>query len=79
MGPCVRRDDPLIARGTDGANGSRECGPNEKLRDTHPLQFAKVGFANSSAQPIAHTRSAGSATDELLQMFRVPGPLHRDP
>src|SRR6266700_527592 len=34
-----------------GANGSRECAPDDKLRDTHQLHFMKMmGFAG--AQPI---------------------------
>jgi hypothetical protein len=32
-----------------GSNGSRECAPDDKLRDTHQLPFAKMmGFAKGS-------------------------------
>ena len=35
-----------------GANGSRECAPDDKLRDTHQLKFAKMmGFAKGSTHP----------------------------
>jgi hypothetical protein len=35
-----------------GANGSRECAPDDKLRDTHQLQSAKMmGFAKGSTHP----------------------------
>jgi hypothetical protein len=35
-----------------GANGSRECAPDDKLRDTHHLQLAKMmGFAKGSTHP----------------------------
>jgi hypothetical protein len=34
------------------ANRSRECAPDDKLSDTHQLQFAGVmGFARGSARP----------------------------
>jgi hypothetical protein len=35
--------------------------------------------ASLSAPRPKPSAAAGSATDELLQMFRVPGSLHRDP
>src|SRR5882724_1033047 len=31
--------ESLIARRMGGANGSRECAPDDKLRDTHQLQL----------------------------------------
>jgi len=32
-----------------GANGSRECAPDDKLRDTHQLHFMEMmGFAGST-------------------------------
>jgi hypothetical protein len=35
-----------------GANGSRECAPDDKLRDTHQLEFEKMmGFANGPTDP----------------------------
>jgi hypothetical protein len=35
-----------------GANGSRECVPDDKLRDTHQLLFmALMGFARGSTHP----------------------------
>ncbi len=48
-----------LARRMGGANGSRECAPDDKLRDTHQLPFAKMmGFArglNPSYLLIAQT------------------------
>jgi hypothetical protein len=33
----------------DGANGSRECAPDDKLRDSHQLHFMEMmGFAGST-------------------------------
>ena len=41
-----------------GANGSRECAPDDKLRDTHQLLFmASMGFAKSSTHPAYYDRS----------------------
>jgi hypothetical protein len=35
-----------------GANGSRECAPDDKLRDTHQLLFmASMGIAKGSTHP----------------------------
>src|SRR4029453_4688519 len=35
-----------------GANGSRECAPDDKLRDIHQLLFvALMGFAKGSTHP----------------------------
>jgi hypothetical protein len=35
-----------------GATGSRECAPDDELRDNNQLQFAKMmGFANSAPHP----------------------------
>jgi hypothetical protein len=35
-----------------GANGSRECAPDDKLRDTHQLQLVQVmSFAKGSTHP----------------------------
>jgi hypothetical protein len=35
-----------------GANGSRECAPDDKLRDTHQFEFTEMmGFAKSSTHP----------------------------
>jgi hypothetical protein len=40
------------ARRMGGANGSCECAPDDKLRDTRQLQFAKMmGFAKGSTHP----------------------------
>src|SRR6266550_7580442 len=37
------------ARRMGGANGSRECAPDDKLRDTHQLHLMKMmGFAGST-------------------------------
>jgi hypothetical protein len=39
----------LAAHRMGGANGSRECAPDDKLRDTHPLHFIEMmGFAGST-------------------------------
>ena len=44
------------ARRMGGANGARECAPDDRLRDTHQLPLAQVmGFAK--AQPIARMRA----------------------
>jgi hypothetical protein len=47
-----------------GANGPRECAPDDKLRDTHQLKLAKMmGFANGSTHPASHYRAlAGPAS-----------------
>src|SRR5882757_453899 len=43
--------ESLIARRMGGANGSRECAPDDKLRDTHQLQL--VGrWVSQRAQPM---------------------------
>jgi hypothetical protein len=46
---------PGIARRMGGANGSRECAPDDKLRDTHQFEFAEMmGFRkglNPSYEP----------------------------
>jgi hypothetical protein len=35
-----------------GANGSRECAPDDKLRDTHQFEFTEMmGFAKGSTHP----------------------------
>jgi hypothetical protein len=51
-----------------GANGSRECAPDDKLRDTHQLYFVEVmGFAGlnlstrSTRSPDAAQRAALAA------------------
>ena len=39
-----------------GANGSRECAPDDKLHDTHQLKFAKMmGYAKGSTHPTSYT------------------------
>jgi hypothetical protein len=41
--------ESLIARRMGGANGSRECAPDDKLRDTHQLHLMEMmGFAGST-------------------------------
>jgi hypothetical protein len=45
-----------------GANGSRECAPDDRLRDAHQLRFAKVkamGFAKSSTHAPPAVKSSG--------------------
>jgi hypothetical protein len=40
----------FLARRMGGANGSRECAPDDKLRDTRQLKFAKMmGVANPTS------------------------------
>ena len=40
------------ARRMGGANGSRECAPDDKLRDTHQFEFTEMmGFAKGSTHP----------------------------
>ena len=39
-----------------GANGSRECAPDDKLRDTHRLHFMEL-MAFARAQPILRPES----------------------
>ena len=42
-----------------GANGSRECAPDDKLRDTHQLPFEKMmGFAGGSTHPTCYLLKA---------------------
>jgi hypothetical protein len=39
-----------------GANGSRECAPDDKLRDTHQLQLAKMMGSTNPTGLICPTR-----------------------
>jgi hypothetical protein len=40
-----------------GANGSRECAPDDKLRDTHQLRLMEMmGFADGSTHPAGYVR-----------------------
>ena len=46
-----------------GANGSRECAPDDKLRDTHQLKYAKMmGFAKGSTHPTSYELDASRST-----------------
>ncbi len=46
-----------------GANGSRECAPDDKLRDTHQLHLMEmIGFAGST-HPVLPT---GMGRDDLI-------------
>jgi hypothetical protein len=56
------------ARRMGGANGSRECAPDDKLRDTHQFEFAKMmGFAKGSTHPTS-LRAALSCPAVLLRL-----------
>jgi hypothetical protein len=44
-----------VARRMGGANGSRECAPDDKLRDTHQFEFTEMmGFAKGSTHPTSY-------------------------
>jgi hypothetical protein len=46
-----------------GANGSRQCAPDDKLRDTHQSQFAKVMGLNPSYD--LERKAAAAATSVI--------------
>jgi len=51
-----------------GANGSRECAHDDKLRDTHQLHFVEVmGFAG--AQPILRIDDKTGSSDLPVGRF----------
>src|SRR5437879_13557808 len=62
-----------IARRMGGANGSRECAPDDELRDTHQLLFvALMGFAK--AQPIlTYLRRVERAQPHGIEWRQVGG------
>jgi hypothetical protein len=58
-----------------GANGSRECAPDDKLRDTHQLQFANImGFARGSTHPT----KIGTHLDRV-SASQMPPPIMKPP
>jgi hypothetical protein len=60
-----------------GANGSRECAPDDKLRDTHRLHFAAViGFAglNLSTRSTRANRSPDAAQRAALAAWCAADP-----
>jgi hypothetical protein len=56
-----------------GANGSRECAPDDKLRDTHQLQFAKYDGFREGLNPSYRPRAT------LLRLGRPVGRLAENP
>jgi hypothetical protein len=49
-----------------GANGSRECAPDDKLRDTHQLHLmGMMGFAGST-HPTYYVLPTGMGRDHLI-------------
>jgi hypothetical protein len=60
-----------------GANGSRECAPDDKLRDTHQLHSVEVmGFAglNLSTRSTRSTRSPDAAQRAALAAWCAADP-----
>src|SRR5882757_11186302 len=55
-----------------GANGSRECAPDDKLRDTHQLHLMEMmGFAGSTHPTYCCSRRAGTTRHDLLIQFLI--------
>jgi hypothetical protein len=62
------------ARRMGGANGSRECAPDDKLRDTHQFEFTEMmGFAKSSTHPTSRAIApCGLASSHAQAKSRDP-------
>jgi hypothetical protein len=53
-----------------GANGSHECAPDDKLRDTHPSEFEKMMDFFGTAQPIQRANQPALQAPAVPRMLR---------
>src|SRR5882757_10291693 len=59
-----------------GATGSRECAPDDKLRDTHHVPTTAMGFAKGSTHPMICLtgKSLNSCPVSFAKIFRFAIP-----